>query len=89
MPRGYPRFFLSHVTDGKTPGTFIIHALEPFMIMKVIESKSDIVDFISPRIDLDSYSIVTLNKKELRASNKQPVLNVLTAAAKWYKPTPK
>lgn len=92
MPRGYPRFFLSHVEHGNTPGTFIIHALEPFLIMRLYEGEEH-EDYNGSLYHHESFGGFTLElitrESTLTGWNNNEVIDAFRAAGQWYKYLPK
>ena len=82
MARRYPKFLFSDPQNGKTPGPFVIHLLEPRLVFKVFRQAG--VGFETYHKPWDSrQGVVIILLSDEAWGVDDSISNVIEAALKW------
>lgn len=81
--RGYPRFFISDVKNGNTPGRFIIHALDPFLVIKVYNG-SYVDETENLRENFGNFTLELIKKDLANDIDQERIKKVFKRCGAWY-----
>lgn len=69
MARDYPKFLFQHVTEAKSPGKYIVHLMEPYVLFKVAEQGREV-----------SLKVVTHSDQ----AEREALIKIMNRAMAWY-----